>query len=576
MDVDAYTDQLDGLVNLLHAVGIDTVDNSELRRASVSLKKQGSGAAVVFSEEIGEEEARQLNDDQIEAMIVKLQQAQAQAPQLMAALQEHVVEQNGGRKLKKKGFRDAQATSERAEFMQAYQQQTKKQLGYHHQRHQPHQNHHRQSKQQPHKHPQQPKKGHHQQQQPHEQNPQPYQQQQADHDDYDEEEDEDEFDEDADYPMVGHGISDDISVVSDMTTPTVVSSVNVADEERYEEMKMPMIVGGGANGPPMVIQPPKRKNLVGGGRVGRNKPAMIEGRAAITATAAPPRVGGAAAQRRKNYQETMARLHQNPYGMTMVGPTALMPPAADIEPFTPQFPDGDQEEVVGSSATEGTRTKKIPSRSKSGGKIEKGEARRTGKTPTRTKSAGNKSSAASTDLLSDSYHSGTDLSFATTPSDWMPFGEVTSGDTGSVGGSQSVKSSGTRKKGMKTKSSKGTKSSSSKNANTTTIDKDGFLFDASDPFGLKPAPAKTLKNGDYVSGGDSVDSSQSENNGKPRNKVVKKKVVKKSDRSMSASVGERPSSSAKLRKSSSTRADHIQPASSGGIRPSRRAATSNH
>ena len=61
-----------------------------------------------------------------------------------------------------------------------------------------------------------------------------------DDDDYEEEEEEteseeeDEFDEDG--PCVGHGYSDDASVISEMTTPTVVSNLNVPDEERYNEI----------------------------------------------------------------------------------------------------------------------------------------------------------------------------------------------------------------------------------------------------------------------------------------------------------------------------------------------------
>ncbi|CAB9529347.1 expressed unknown protein [Seminavis robusta] len=47
-------------------------------------------------------------------------------------------------------------------------------------------------------------------------------------------EDEDEFDEDG--PCVGYGYSDEVSVISEMTTPTVVSNLHVPAEERYEEI----------------------------------------------------------------------------------------------------------------------------------------------------------------------------------------------------------------------------------------------------------------------------------------------------------------------------------------------------
>lgn len=145
-----------------------------------------------------------LDDDQIQAIIRKLQNAQAEAPQIIAALEAHASRQ-----------------------------------------------------------------------------PEPPQPQ------YEEEEDEEEEDDDdANYPMVGPGCSDDISVVSDLTTPTVVSSLNVADEEHYKETLPPMLVGS------MLIAPTKRKNLVNNPRTNVRKSG----------------VGGAAAQRRKHYNATMEKL----------------------------------------------------------------------------------------------------------------------------------------------------------------------------------------------------------------------------------------------------------------------------
>jgi hypothetical protein len=47
-------------------------------------------------------------------------------------------------------------------------------------------------------------------------------------------EDDDEFDEDG--PCVGYGYSDEVSVISEMTTPTVVSRLDVPAEERYDEI----------------------------------------------------------------------------------------------------------------------------------------------------------------------------------------------------------------------------------------------------------------------------------------------------------------------------------------------------
>ena len=100
----AFVEQLNGLMDLLSAVGIDSVDNREVRRASLALKENGNSAPMVFPSDIPE--SKELNDDQIEAMILKLQQAQAQAPQLMEALKDHAEERQnrsgGGKETKKK------------------------------------------------------------------------------------------------------------------------------------------------------------------------------------------------------------------------------------------------------------------------------------------------------------------------------------------------------------------------------------------------------------------------------------------------------------------------------------------
>ncbi|GKY94387.1 hypothetical protein MPSEU_000404700 [Mayamaea pseudoterrestris] len=118
-----------------------------------------------------------------------------------------------------------------------------------------------------------------------------------------EEEDSDSFDEDADYPMVGHGVSDDMSVMSDLTTPTVVSSLHIPEEEHYREGSLPpMMIGGDGNLPSMMIAPPKRKNLVQPQRAGALAPPP-----ARRPTSRPDR-GGAASARLKNYQTTMAKL----------------------------------------------------------------------------------------------------------------------------------------------------------------------------------------------------------------------------------------------------------------------------
>lgn len=162
VDVDSVNERLNGLVSLLKAVGVD------------GNPKQS------------------LDDDQISSIIQKLQLAQAEAPQIIAAL-------------------EAQAKSK------------------------------------------------------HKRAPEP------------EPEQEDSDDDDANYPMVGPGCSDDISVVSDLTTPTVVSSLHVPEEEHYRESLPPMLIA------------PKRKNLVSG--VAKRRPGH-----------------GAAAQRRKQYNAAMDKL----------------------------------------------------------------------------------------------------------------------------------------------------------------------------------------------------------------------------------------------------------------------------
>ena len=220
VDVDAVNERLNGLVTLLKAVGVDSLgDNS-------NMKKGGPGSIG------GLGNPQQLDDDQIEAIIKKLQQAQAEAPQIIAALEAHA---------EARSLTGSQAKSSR--------------------------------KQKP------------------EPEPEP-----------EEEEDDDEFDEDANYPMVGHGVSDDISVVSDLTTPTVVQGVQVPDEEHYRDTLPPMIIGGGHDAPAMIIAAPKKKNLVGqvsAGGAARRMPQQQRGR------------GGAAAARRNKYQNTMEKLGES-------------------------------------------------------------------------------------------------------------------------------------------------------------------------------------------------------------------------------------------------------------------------
>ncbi|KAL7579743.1 hypothetical protein ACA910_021885 [Epithemia clementina (nom. ined.)] len=256
VDVDAVNERLNGLVTLLKAVG---VDGETARNASADK----NGAAMDM--------ARQLNDEQIEAIIKKLQQAQTEAPQIIAALEAHAEARslNGSSSPKSNKHRDEEVVEEEVvEEQTEIEEET--------------------------------------------------------------EEDDDEFDEDANYPMVGHGVSDDISVVSDLTTPTVLAGSSVPEEEHYRETLPPMIIGG-VGEPSMIISAPKRKNLVSQVRappVGLLGAPGARGRNVVAGPPAyigPPvsAAGGAAAARRKMYQDTMAKLAENPNGLAFVGPSAV-------------------------------------------------------------------------------------------------------------------------------------------------------------------------------------------------------------------------------------------------------------
>jgi hypothetical protein len=193
IDVDAVNERLNGLVTLLRAVGIDSGDVGALA------KSVGKGGGIADG-------VRQLDDDQIDAIIRKLQQAQEEAPQIIAALEAHAEARSlgGGGGGGSSENRRAARNSSRA--------------------------------------PPPP--------------PQPTHEVES-------EEDEDDDDDDANYPMVGHGVSDDISVVSDLTTPTVMQGTNIPDEEHYKDTLPPMIIGGGpGHSFPMMLNPSKRKNLV--------------------------------------------------------------------------------------------------------------------------------------------------------------------------------------------------------------------------------------------------------------------------------------------------------------------------
>jgi hypothetical protein len=226
VDVNAVNERLNGLVTLLKAVGVDPNDAAGISKAV------GNSSS-----------ARQLNDSQIEAIIQKLQMAQSEAPQIIAALEAHAEARSlgGDQKARKRG-QSAPAIAP----------------------------------------------------------PEP---------EVDEDEDEsEEDDDDGNYPMVGPGCSDDCSVISDMTTPTVCSGVAIPDEEHYREGNLPpMMIGGGAGSMPMMINPTKRKNLVS-----QVRPGVVGGpRRNMVAPPRGPTGGGAAAQRRNKSNHVVAKLSQD-------------------------------------------------------------------------------------------------------------------------------------------------------------------------------------------------------------------------------------------------------------------------
>jgi len=142
--------------------------------------------------------------------------------------------------------------------------------------------------------------------------------------DDDDDDDDDDEDGEENWPTVGPGISDDISVMSDLTIPTVCPDHYVSEEENYAEVKYPVVVGGGPGaGPPMVLKPPKRRSLLNPIKAGQ--PPQISMRRMIGAPQAPVQPttlphssssgglstgagGGAAAKRRNLYIQRMAKL----------------------------------------------------------------------------------------------------------------------------------------------------------------------------------------------------------------------------------------------------------------------------
>jgi hypothetical protein len=233
-DVDAITERLSGLVSLLQVVGIDGVNPDALVEEQ---RRVGAGGAATAGG--GHVASSQSSDAQILAIIKKLQLAQADSPEILAALQSPEL---------------------RALASLAAQKQA----------------------------------NHYQVQEPKKASPAL----------------DDVMDDDDNYPKIGPGYSDDISVVSDMTTPTVMTRQQVADEEYYREVN-----GGPGALPPMLTMPggpaqPSRPSMGMNPiqRHGGKTKNMVGAVRPTQAHRAIAKSGGAAAQRRLNYQMAMTKL----------------------------------------------------------------------------------------------------------------------------------------------------------------------------------------------------------------------------------------------------------------------------
>ncbi len=161
------------------------------------------------------------------------------------------------------------------------------------------------------------------------------------------------FDDDDDnYPKIGPGYSDDISVVSELSTPTVMTRQTVADEEYYNEVKAgggtsPLLsrglAGHGLRGPtrnaPNRFGAVKSRNMVGQVR-------PIAARRPIPAIPAKPS-GGAAAQRRRNYQMAMNKLEEEGFAS---------PKADKPQPLSPIQSVSSRESKKISTSVSGTKS----------------------------------------------------------------------------------------------------------------------------------------------------------------------------------------------------------------------------
>jgi len=149
-------------------------------------------------------------------------------------------------------------------------------------------------------------------------------------------------DDDDNYPKIGPGYSDDISVVSELSTPTVMTRQSVSDEEYYREVKAggqgvpPSSIGAGGIANSRLGRNP-RANIpnrvgLGAGKLNAGKTKNMVGQIRPMATRRPvPAIpaktgGGAAAQRRLNYQMAMSKLESDGFGSPTPDVSKPIPP----------------------------------------------------------------------------------------------------------------------------------------------------------------------------------------------------------------------------------------------------------
>jgi hypothetical protein len=148
------------------------------------------------------------------------------------------------------------------------------------------------------------------------------------------------------YPKIGPGYSDTISVMSDLSIPTVVTNLYVPEEEYYKDLPPPAVIPAGmipkrqpSIGSNMMEAPPDREDestfmapsLIAPSIV--RAPSIVDPSVAAPSIAAPslapeqPHVspakktpGGAAAQRRQTHQAVLAHLQQQQLVVSTTAP----------------------------------------------------------------------------------------------------------------------------------------------------------------------------------------------------------------------------------------------------------------